>query len=199
MSKTNTRKLHGGDTVKAFSPDERTRFFEQARASGLRDEVLFGLTYFLGLRVGETVTLKRDSVKGNRIEVQGLKGGKLGIYFLPEGFQARLESYLKGIPGEWLFPGLRKDKHLSRIGAQFQFYSLRDRAGLDKKFSVHCLRHTRAMDLIRAGDNPVDVQSWLRHRSLNSTLCYFRVGQNEEFKKKVANRDQNFLGGGQNV
>jgi integrase len=103
----------------------------------------------------------------------------------------QVRRYVKTLPknGFWLFPGRTPEEHTAKVTLQFLFYRLRDAVGLDRKFSIHSLRHTTAMRKVRSGDSPVHIQNWLRQRSLESASRYFRLGANAEYNARVAERD----------
>ena len=179
----------------AFSEEELKKFLDVTKKDKLQ-HVLFSLCYYLGLRVVELVSIKLSdiSLEGPfvSITVQGFKNGFKKTYSLPECLSKMMRSHIKSLPKNsfWLFPSPKwPESHLSRETAQGLFKRLRDKAGLDKKFSIHSLRHTTAMQKVRAGDSPVMIQDWLRQKSLMSAMNYFRVGENDEYGARVAERD----------
>lgn len=157
---------------------------------------MFSLCYYLGLRVKELVELKLSDISLEgvfvNVTIQGVKRGYKKSYTLPETLSRVMRSYMRSLPQGtfWLFQSPKwKECHLARPTAQLLFNKLRDRAGLDRKFSIHSLRHTCAMIKVRAGDSPVFIQDWLRQRCLESTMAYFRVGENLKYAESVRVRD----------
>lgn len=179
----------------AFSEEELRRFLDATKKDKMA-HVLFGLCYYLGLRVVELVSIKLSDIELAgpfvSITVQGVKSGYKKSYGLPEVLSRMVRGYVKSLPknSHWLFPSPKwPESHLARITAQLLFKRLRDRAGLDKRVSIHGLRHSCAMQKVRAGDSPVMIQDWLRQKSLVSAMNYFRVGENNEYGERVAERD----------
>ncbi len=184
-----------GEQVLALSDDELERFLKATR-NDKTARLQMSLGLFLGLRVSELAEIKPSDVNLNGalavVTIQGKKGGNRKAYDLPPSLSKQLRQYMRTLPknGLWLFPGRTPEDHVARITLQFLFARLRDRAGLDKKFSIHGLRHSCAMRKVRAGDSPVMIQNWLRQKSLESAVRYFRLGENVEYNDKVAARDE---------
>lgn len=179
----------------AFSEEELKKFLDTAKRDK-KTYVLFSLCYYLGLRVKELVEIKLSDISLEGvfvgITIQGAKHGYKKSYSLPEVLSRRMRSYVRSLPKGacWFFPSPKwPESHLARETAQALFKQVRDRAGLDKKFSIHSLRHTTAMQKVRAGDSPIHIQDWLRQKSLTAAMSYFRVGENNEYGERVAERD----------
>jgi integrase len=183
-----------GELVLALSDEELERFLRETRKDRTA-RLQFSLIVFLGLRVSELTELKVSDVNLNSalavVRVQGKKGGYKKSYDLPPSLSKQLRQYVRTLPNGslWLFPGRTPEDHTARITLQFHFNRLRDKAGLDKKFSIHSLRHTCAMMKVKQGDSPVMIQNWLRQKSLDSTMKYFRLGANSEYNSKVSGRE----------
>jgi integrase len=187
-----------GEQVLSLSDEELERFLRETRKDRTA-RLQFSLIVFLGLRVSELVELKVSDVNFSQalavVTVQGKKGGYKKAYDLPPSLSKQLRQYVKALPTNsvWLFPGRTPEEHVARITLQFLFNRLRDRAGLDRKFSIHSLRHTAAMRKVRAGDSPVMIQNWLRQKSLDSTMKYFRLGANSEYNQRILERDNDLF------
>ncbi len=61
----------------------------------------------------------------------------------------------------------------------FSFYQrfnyLKDKAGIDKDFSTHTLRHSIATHLLQSGMKIEDIAKFLGHSSLESTQIYTHI------------------------
>ena len=79
------------------------------------------------------------------------------------------------LPGGWLFPGQNPvnpmtPRQLGRI-----FHGAKDAAGIDKKVSLHTLRHCFATHLLERKVDIRVIQVLLGHAKLNTTAHYSQV------------------------
>jgi len=154
----------------------------KASRNGERDRLLI-LTLFDGcLRVSEGLALRPRDLKrddeGWHVEVYG-KGKRPGIAAISSSLAAELQAYAyrEGIlPGDRLFP-------IKRARA-FQVCELAMiAAGVQKPGHVgacHVLRHSGAIERLRATGNPRAVQEQLRHSTAQMTLRYLKTLTAEE-------------------
>jgi integrase len=56
-----------------------------------------------------------------------------------------------------------------------QFKRVARRAGMREEIHLHCLRHTAASDLVRAGVHPMQIQKFLGHSDLRVTAIYTHI------------------------
>jgi integrase/recombinase XerC len=143
-----------------------------------RDRAPFALIYLYGLRVGEVALFHRGDVDlaRGRILVRRLKGGAWSErpLFRAAGELLRACPELLSAPSEApLFPGRSGPLQKRQIQALFSRY--RDRAGLDRRYTCHGLRHSIATHLLDAGVSLEFVQDHLGHQSIRSTSIYARI------------------------
>ncbi len=79
------------------------------------------------------------------------------------------------LPGGWLFPGQNPvnpmtTRQLSRI-----FHGAKEAAGIDKKVSLHTLRHCFATHLLEQKVDIRVIQVLLGHRKLDTTARYSHI------------------------
>ncbi len=79
------------------------------------------------------------------------------------------------LPGGWLFPGQNPvnpmtARQLSRI-----FHGAKEAAGIDKKVSLHTLRHCFATHLLEQGVDIRVIQILLGHKKLETTARYSHI------------------------
>jgi len=162
--------------------DEELHCFRQETKRNRTTRLQFDLMLFLGLRVSELVELRRSDVLLSVITVQGKKGGLKKVYDLPVSLSKQLRGHVRTLPKKslWLFPGMKPGDHITKLALQFLFNRLRDRAGLSKRYSIDCLRHTTAMRIVRGGGGPVEVQDWMRLKNLTVTMRYFSINANSD-------------------
>ena len=156
-------------------------------AGKLQVRVLLSIGYGAGLRVSEVVKLKVkhiDSALGI-IRVEQGKGKKdrqvmlspETLDLLREWWKVRTAKYDAGVPaGErWLFPGRRKGRPLTPRQVTRLFHETVEAAGINKKVTLHTLRHSFATHLFDRGVDIRTIQALLGHEKLETTARYTRV------------------------
>ena len=165
-----------------LSPEEVARLLEHA--PGLKARAALSLAYGAGLRASEVVSLKVGDIDSERrvIRVEQGKGRKDRYAMLADDLLALLRDWWrlgheKGVmlPGGWLFPGQNPvnpmtTRQLSRI-----FHGAKDAAGIDKRVSLHTLRHCFATHLLERKIDIRVIQVLLGHAKLNTTAHYSQV------------------------
>ena len=118
-----------------------------------------------------------DSKRGV-LRVRG-KGDRERITMLSTRLLAHLREYWQeqrpGRGEAWLFPGMSPRHFLSPSAVRTVFRQAATHAGLPRKVTPHCLRHSFATHLIQLGVDVTVVQALLGHRSLVSTEKYVHV------------------------
>lgn len=146
--------------------------------------ILF-LVYSAGLRVGEVVRLKPGDIDSKRMLihiVQG-KGRKDRYTLLSEIALNQLRRYYNIYKPEiWLFPGQDKKEFLTERTVERIFEKACNIAKINRKVSVHILRHSFATHLLEGGTDLRYIQELLGHTSSKTTEIYTHVTQ-----KSIAN------------
>jgi site-specific recombinase XerD len=159
-----------------LSADEVVRFLEAVPSLKTRAALTTG--YAAGLRASETVKLKVCDIDSGRmvIRVEHGKGGKDRYVMLSTQLLAILRTYWRlARPRHWLFPG--RDG-IKPIDVQVLYSACRSAcraAGLDKRVTVHTLRHSFATHLLESGTDIRIIQILLGHANLSTTARYTRV------------------------
>src|SRR5438093_2650130 len=160
------------------APDQRTW-------SGRRDHAFLLVAVQTGLRLSEMTGLKREDLDlgaGAHVRVLG-KGRKERCIPLAKSTRTVLQTWLTEPPrgnGDVLFPSARGQR-LSVHGVQYLLNKHRLVAGkvcgslLEKRVTVHCLRHTMAMDLLQGGVDRSVIALWLGHESVETTQIYLEA------------------------
>ncbi len=78
-------------------------------------------------------------------------------------------------PEKWLFPGDDPGKHINERTVQKVFENTKDKVGIQKKISVHTLRHSFATHLLEGGVDLRYIQELLGHQSSKTTEIYTHV------------------------
>jgi site-specific recombinase XerD len=153
--------------------------------TGRRDRALLGLAAQTGLRASELIGLRRIDVhllSGPHISCTG-KGRKLRITPLTSGMVAVLRVWLAeraGHPTDPLF-ATQTGKALSRDALEHRLAKYVERAAgvcpslSQKKVTMHVLRHSAAMRLLRAGIDTSVIALWLGHEHIETTQIYLHA------------------------
>lgn len=163
-----------------LSRDEVARLFRVVRNP--KHRAILIVAYSAGLRVSEVVRLRPTDLDRDRklIHVRRGKGAKDRYTVLADAACRALDAYLDGAaPGRWLFPSVQPSRHLSARSVQKVVERARTVAGIDKRFSVHALRHSFATHLLEAGTDLRFIQELLGHGSARTTQIYTHVSTRE--------------------
>ena len=157
---------------------------------GERDYSLFALLFNTGARVQEILNLRVRDVRldpPHQVRLQG-KGGRVRLCPIWPS-TARLLRHLidRAVPNEDGDQGAsilfrnQRGKPLTRFGVR---YRLRKHLAAsvtaaptlrDKRLHPHSLRHTTAIQLLKADVDFATISQWLGHSSVNTTMRYARA------------------------
>jgi integrase/recombinase XerD len=148
----------------------------------LRDRLLFLLMLRCGLRVSEVCALTWAAVNWDQgtIRVDNSKGQVDRIvYFSPDVETTMRQWHRLQAPGvSSVFPSRHKHKagaplrvnHIHGLMARYVA-----QAGLQKRYTTHCLRHTFATSLLNADASLEVIKELMGHTSLDLTLRYAQL------------------------
>lgn len=151
-----------------------------------KHKLLLLMGYGAGLRRSEIVGLRWVDIlfDEHKIYVRQSKGNKDRVVMLPYSVVAYLEDYHKLFPSdEWVFPGQYRGEALSTGTVQVVMRNAVEKAGLQKKASVHTLRHSFATHLLENGTDIRYIQQLLGHRNIKTTMVYTHI--TPEATKKI--------------
>jgi len=146
----------------------------------LKHKTLLSLIYSGGLRVGEAINLKVDAIDSDRmlIHIKGAKGKKDRYTLLSHSFLDTLRAYYKQYqPKTYLFEGQTGEKY-STSSAQWILKKAVAACGIEKKVTLHTLRHSFATHLLEGGTDIRYIQALLGHQSPKTTMIYTHVTEN---------------------
>jgi integrase len=166
------------EAVKYHTKDEVERLFDQI--DNPRDLLLFDLIYRHGLRREEAALLTIDDFRDGWIWICRVKNGFSRGYRLHPRTLVLYKRYLAVRPDDgtrYLFRSRRRSSRpISGAEINRLFHKYATAAGLPRdRAHVHSLRHSIAVHLAEIGWTPADVQYWLGHRDIGSTMVYFRI------------------------
>ena len=165
-----------------LSPEETARLLAAVR--NLKHQVALSVAYGAGLRASEVVGLKISDVDGQRmtLRIQQGKGRKDRYAMLSPLMLERLRTWYrvarsqgKMLEGGWLFPGLNPVEPLSTRQLNRAVHAAALAAGIDKRVSMHTLRHGFATHLLEQKVDIRLIQVLLGHKKLETTALYAHV------------------------
>jgi site-specific recombinase XerD len=165
-----------------LSPDEVRRLIEAA--GNLKHQTALSVAYGAGLRASEVVALKVTDVDSQRmtLRIEQGKGRRDRYAMLSPVLLERLRVWWrvaraqgKMLDGGWLFPGLDPVDALSTRQLNRAIHAAAEAAHIDKRVSMHTLRHSFATHLLEQKVDIRVIQVLLGHAKLENTALYVQV------------------------
>jgi len=150
-----------------------------------KHKLLLLIGYGAGLRRSEIVSLRWADIlfEEYQIHVKQAKGNKDRMVMLPYSIVAYLQDYRKFYPSDdWVFEGQYKGEALSGRTVQQVMHDAVVKAGLEKKATVHTLRHSFATHLLENGTDIRYIQQLMGHASIKTTMIYTHITPKAERK-----------------
>jgi site-specific recombinase XerD len=163
---------------RCMDPEDVDRLI--AAEGRVRDRAMIMVLLRTGMRIGELLSTRvRDLIIEEQkiliFEAEKNQRGRV-VYFSTDAKDA-LKAWLdeRDKSEEYLFYGRRR-RPLTYPAARIVFMRYLEKAGLSHKgYTLHCLRHTYATDLLNAGMALECLEKLLGHRSLEVTRRYARL------------------------
>lgn len=149
----------------------------------LRDRVILEVLFVIGIRIDELV----------RINIADLDLEAKTLYIFGKGKKERLlyissyeviEALKQYLIHRDKYESEKQPLFLNKFGNRLSVYSIRNifreylkMAGIKRKFTPHCLRHTMATMLMENGADARSVQEILGHSSISTTEIYLAVSK----------------------
>jgi site-specific recombinase XerC len=166
----------------------------RATVKNPRDRLIYSLALGTGLRLSEIVGMDvgdvytPDGRPRNRVRLRAeiAKGGRSGDVFLPAALAANLRRFWRykanrreGLqPGDPLFCSQSR-RRISKRRVQFAFRTWQVKAGFDRLYPLHALRHTAITNVYRASRDLFLAQRFARHVSPLTTTIYTHPSDEE--------------------
>ena len=163
---------------RAIDPDDLNQLLSSI--DRVRDRALIMTLLRTGMRIGELLNTKVHDVDLNNNRVLIYEAQKTGVgrvvYFSSDAKEALLSWLMtRNTFKEYLFYG-QGQNHLCYEAARSMFTRCLDKAGLRYKgYTLHCLRHTFATELLNARIPLECLRVLLGHTSLEVTRIYARL------------------------
>ena len=176
-----------------LTTDEQ-RTILRATEGNVRDHTIISLALGTGLRLAEVVGLDvgdvfaPDGTPRVRVRVRAAiaKGGRAADVFLPDRLVAKLKRFWrwKRQRGESLDTDAplfcnQSRRRISKRRVQFAWATWQRRAGFDRVYGFHALRHTAVTNVYRASRDLFLAQRFARHMSPLTTTVYTHPSDEE--------------------
>lgn len=155
-----------------------------AAAANLKHQTALSVAYGAGLRAGEVTRLKVGDVDSQRmlLRIEQGKGRKDRHALLSPLLLERLRVWWrvghaqgKILPGGWLFPGMNAMEPLTPRQLNRAIHAAAEDAKINKRVSMHTLRHSFATHLLERKVDIRVIQVLLGHKKLETTSMYTHV------------------------
>lgn len=174
--------------IKFFTSEEMYRLWniiqEDTSRHRVRNEAMIRIAYDCALRVSELLMLRQKDYNQHNKEIycKRLKNGNSNTLKLVnaetiEVFELYLKQRKAASENDYIFVSQKnKDKPISRQSLDVIFKNFCSAAGIEDrtKWHMHSLRHTRAIELAELGADLKDLQHYLGHKHIDTTLIYFQ-------------------------
>ncbi len=146
----------------------------------IRNRAMILVLLRTGMRIGELLNtlVSEVNLKERKIEIYEAEKTRIGrVVYLSDDAIGALKAWLKKRDPHKAYLFYGQGRHmLTYPAARAMFVKYLDRAGLSHKgYSLHCLRHTCATELLNAGMRLECVQQLLGHSSIEMTRRYARL------------------------
>jgi type 1 fimbriae regulatory protein FimB len=180
-----------------LTADELKKFMAEVyKNASVRDRCWITLALGHGMRVSEVCNLRLGDLdlKNGYITIRRLKGSLLTPQpLLPKSKhfhseESLLNAWLKvrDDSSDFVFTS-RKSGRLHRTTLFLIYRDIAAKIGLpEAKRHVHCLKHSTAMAMHLAGKSLSEIQTWLGHAEMSSTLIYLNRVSDEQAGKAAA-------------
>jgi integrase/recombinase XerD len=181
------------DTLpRAMNPNDVKRLIQVI--DNTRDRALILLLLRTGMRIGEVLGLTMNDIDLHDKKVHLMEGEKnsMGrVVYLSNDVLFVLKRWctIRNTEEPYLFPG-KRHAPLGYSSARSRFVHYIQKARLEHKgYTVHCLRHTCASELLNAGMRLEVLQQLLGHQDIEVTRRYARLTdktREEEYFRAMA-------------
>jgi len=165
-----------------LSRDEVARLIEAA--GNLKYQAALSVAYGAGLRASEVIALKVNDIDSTRmtLRIEQGKGRKDRYAMLSPLLLERLRAWWgaahakgKMLDGGWLFPGQNPINPLTTRQLNRACHAAAAVAHINKRVSMHTLRHSYATHLLEQKVDIRVIQVLLGHKKLETTALYAQV------------------------
>lgn len=155
-----------------------------AAVRNLKHQTALSIAYGAGLRASEVISLRVGDIDSTRmtLRIQQGKGGKDRYAMLSPVMLERLRTWWRVaraqgamLEGGWLFPGRNPVDPMTARQLNRAVHEAALNARIDKRVSMHTLRHSFATHLLEQKVDIRVIQVLLGHKKLETTSLYTHV------------------------
>jgi integrase/recombinase XerD len=175
------------DYLDAHEVEALLAAIDRTTATGRRDYALFATMLNTGARVQEVLNLKAQDIRfdpPHQVRLTG-KGNKVRLCPIWESTAQLLHQLVRDAydlkqSDQFVFRN-RRDEPLTRFGVRYllhKYLPVSNGQGScegARRPHPHCLRHTTAVYLLKAGVDFATISQWLGHAQLNTTMRYAKA------------------------
>ena len=191
------RERYDATTFDFYSPEEVWALHRAAASE--QDAGLFLTAAFTGLRRGELVALRWRDVDFERSAIRVAGSVAAGTLTTPKSGHGRVIPMVPEVAQELaklskrdgstsdddlVFPG-DSGGHLDGSALRRRFVAAQKRAGL-RRLRFHDLRHTFGTLAVRGAESIVELQSWLGHAEVRTTMRYTHYREQQDAAARLA-------------
>ncbi len=147
----------------------------------IKHRAVLSLIYACGLRRSEVLNLMLTDINSKRkiILIRQSKNKKDRIVPISEKMIHLLRAYARATkPEKYLFEGSKKGEQYSATSLEKALKKACKKAGIEKKVTLHWLRHSYATHLLESGTDLRFIQELLGHSRSSTTEIYTHVSLN---------------------
>jgi integrase/recombinase XerD len=159
-----------------FSPEQIRKIISAATTP--RDQILIGLVYGCGLKAGEVCSLRwRDADPAKQVLTIACERTKTQrqIPLPPELSPILIEGKRVCQPDAYIFRGRREGRHLTENMASLILRNCAATAGVEGAICLMTVRHSFALHCLEQGATIRQVQEWLGHKDIETTMIYQKL------------------------
>ncbi len=159
-----------------LSKEEIVQIIEHA--TSLKGQMLLLLIYITGMRLSEVMHLKIVDIDSHRLQIRVNKGkgNKDRMIHIPQILIDLLRVYYMYYrPEIYLFTGSMRAHCMPARSIQHALAAAKRAAGIQKKCSIHTLRHCYATHHLENGTDLVYLKEQMGHINLKTTAQYIRL------------------------
>ena len=150
--------------------------YAKGSASEAQQADIIRLLLLTGCRKSEIVRLRREEIKGDRLELADSKTGPRTVWLNAPAMKI-IERLMAEGGSRWVFPSPKDPSRHRHVGLPL-WYRVRNEAGI-KDVRLHDLRHTVASQAVLNGVPLTVTARLLGHSDVRMTMRYAHVGDRE--------------------